>query len=135
MESDLFGGALPFPVNFTTLAIALAIAAIPTALPTVLQVILSGGSKELAAENAIVKDLTSVETLGSTSAINSDKTGTLTAGKPAFRSVLPAPGNDAQELLRLAASLDQGIQPWSLSPKSPTTRRFPPSAAWSGGGG
>ena len=59
-------------------AIALAIAAIPTALPTVLQVILSGGAKELAGENAIVKDLTSVETLGSTSAINSDKTGTLT---------------------------------------------------------
>ncbi len=59
-------------------AIALAIAAIPTALPTVLQVILSGGAKELASENAIVKDLNSVETLGSTSAINSDKTGTLT---------------------------------------------------------
>ena len=59
-------------------AIALAIAAIPTALPTVLQVILSGGAKELAGENAIVKDLASVETLGSTSAINSDKTGTLT---------------------------------------------------------
>jgi Ca2+-transporting ATPase len=59
-------------------AIALAIAAIPTALPTVLQVILSGGAKELASENAIVKDLMSVETLGSTSAINSDKTGTLT---------------------------------------------------------
>ena len=59
-------------------AIALAIAAIPTALPTVLQVILSGGAKELAGENAIVKDLMSVETLGSTSAINSDKTGTLT---------------------------------------------------------
>jgi P-type Ca2+ transporter type 2C len=59
-------------------AIALAIAAIPTALPTVLQVILSAGAKELAGANAIVKDLTSVETLGSTSAINSDKTGTLT---------------------------------------------------------
>ncbi len=59
-------------------AIALAIAAIPTALPTVLQAILSGGAKELAGENAIVKDLSSVETLGSTSAINSDKTGTLT---------------------------------------------------------
>jgi len=59
-------------------AIALAIAAIPTALPTVLQVILSIGAKELASENAIVKDLVSVETLGSTSAINSDKTGTLT---------------------------------------------------------
>ena len=59
-------------------AIALAIAAIPTALPTVLQVILSAGAKDLAAEKAIVKDLVSVETLGSTSAINSDKTGTLT---------------------------------------------------------
>ena len=59
-------------------AIALAIAAIPTALPTVLQVILSAGAKELAVEKAIVKDLVSVETLGSTSAINSDKTGTLT---------------------------------------------------------
>ncbi len=59
-------------------AIALAIAAIPTALPTVLQIILSKGAKELAGQNAIVKDLVSVETLGSTSAINSDKTGTLT---------------------------------------------------------
>jgi Ca2+-transporting ATPase len=59
-------------------AIALAIAAIPTALPTVLQVILSSGAKQLAGEKAIVKDLVSVETLGSTSAINSDKTGTLT---------------------------------------------------------
>ncbi len=59
-------------------AVALAIAAIPTALPTVLQVILSAGAKELAVEKAIVKDLVSVETLGSTSAINSDKTGTLT---------------------------------------------------------
>jgi Ca2+-transporting ATPase len=59
-------------------AIALAIAAIPTALPTVLEVILSAGAKELAGQNAIVKDLASVETLGSTSAINSDKTGTLT---------------------------------------------------------
>ena len=59
-------------------AIALAIAAIPTALPTVLQVILSKGAKELAGQNAIVKDLMSVETLGSVSAINSDKTGTLT---------------------------------------------------------
>jgi Ca2+-transporting ATPase len=59
-------------------AIALAIAAIPTALPTVLQVILSAGAKDLAGQKAIVKDLVSVETLGSTSAINSDKTGTLT---------------------------------------------------------
>jgi Ca2+-transporting ATPase len=64
-------------VLFTS-AVALAIAAIPEAMPTVLQVILSLGAGDLAARGAIVKDLTSVETLGSTSAINSDKTGTLT---------------------------------------------------------
>ena len=64
-------------VIFTT-AIALALAAVPMAMPTVLQVILSSGSTELAEHGAVVKSLDSVETLGSTSAINSDKTGTLT---------------------------------------------------------
>jgi P-type Ca2+ transporter type 2C len=59
-------------------AVALAIAAIPEAMPTVLQVVMSLGAAELATHGAVLKDLASVETLGSTSAINSDKTGTLT---------------------------------------------------------
>ena len=68
---------LPSTVVFSS-AVALAIAAIPEAMPTVLQVVMSLGAGELATHGAVLKDLASVETLGSTSAINSDKTGTLT---------------------------------------------------------
>ena len=60
------------------LAITTAISAIPTGLPTFVQLMLSSGAQRLAEHKAVVKSLTDVETLGGTTVINSDKTGTLT---------------------------------------------------------
>lgn len=60
------------------LGVAMAISAIPTGLPTFVQAMLAYGANQLAEAKAVVKNLTDVETLGATSAINSDKTGTLT---------------------------------------------------------
>ncbi len=60
------------------LGITTAIAAIPSGLPTFLTAMLSYGAQRLAKAKAVVKNLNDVETLGATSAINSDKTGTLT---------------------------------------------------------
>lgn len=69
------------------LGISMAISAIPTGMPTFVQAMLSFGARKLADQNAIVKNLNDVETLGATSAINSDKTGTLTMNQMTVESL------------------------------------------------
>src|SRR5215467_12007457 len=70
------------------LCISTAIASIPTGLPTFVQAMLSSGAQRLAAAKAVVKSLSDVETLGGTTVINSDKTGTLTLNQMTATTML-----------------------------------------------
>jgi Ca2+-transporting ATPase len=80
-------------VHVLLLGVSLAVAAVPEGLPAILAVVLALGVQRMAQQHAIVKNLASVETLGSASVICSDKTGTLTRSEMTIERVMTASGD------------------------------------------
>ncbi|RDZ28498.1 heavy metal translocating P-type ATPase [Lysobacter silvisoli] len=91
-------------------AVAVLIIACPCALGLATPMSIMVASGRAAQAGVLFRDAEAIERLRSIDTLIVDKTGTLTQGRPAFREAVAAPGYEADEVLRLAASLDRGSE-------------------------
>ena len=91
-------------------AVAVLIIACPCALGLATPMSIMVASGRGATQGILFRDAAAIENLRKVDTLIVDKTGTLTEGKPAFDRAIPSPGFDADEILRLAACLDQGSE-------------------------
>ncbi|WP_029001327.1 copper-transporting P-type ATPase [Azohydromonas australica] len=103
-------GPEPSWVHGLVNAVAVLIIACPCALGLATPMSIMVATGRAATRGVLFRDAAAIERLREVDTLIVDKTGTLTEGKPAFHGAEPAPGWQAEEVLRLAASLDQGSE-------------------------
>ena len=105
----LWGPGASWTYGFVN-AVSVLIIACPCALGLATPMSIMAATGRAATQGILYRDAAAIEAMRKVNTLVVDKTGTLTAGKPAFDRVLAAPDFDADEVLRIAASLDQGSE-------------------------
>lgn len=105
----LFGPEPSWVYGFVN-AVAVLIIACPCALGLATPMSIMAATGRAATQGVLFRDAAAIEAMGKVDTLIVDKTRTLTEGKPAFDRAVAAPGFDADDVLRIAASIDQGSE-------------------------